>query len=638
MRKKILYLVLTFIILICLVQTIIAEAGESTNEVPLILLEDFFKNPQKIGFSLSPDGSHWAFLQPWQNRLNIYVQKIGEEEIRITDSIERDIPGYMWANENRIIYIQDDAGDENFKLYAVDIDGTNRKTLTPFQEVKVGLIDELENNPEEVLIMMNYRDKRFFDVYRININTGDMVMIAENPGNIISWLTDHDGNLRIAITSDGVNQSLLYREKESDPFSVVLTTSFKDTLAPLYFTFDNQYLYVSSNIGRDKQAIYKYDVAHNKFLEEIYSHPEVDVSDLLISKKQKKITGVVYFTDKRHYHFFDEERMILQQDLEERLPGYEVVVADRSKDETKLVIVTYSDKILGAYYYYDLNTGEFRKLVDISPWLDESIMADMKPIKYTSRDGLTIHGYLTLPKGVPAENLPVVINPHGGPWYRDYWGYNPEVQFLANRGYAVLQMNFRGSTGYGREFWELGFKQWGKKMQDDITDGVHWLIQEGIADPERIGIYGGSYGGYATLAGLTFTPELYACGVDYVGISNIISWFEAIPPYWEPLREMFYEMVGHPEKETELLKAASPLFHVDKINVPLFIAQGANDPRVPQAESDQMVKALRKRGIEVPYMVKENEGHGFANEENRFDFYRAMEQFLGKYLGGRVEQ
>ena len=638
MNKKTFYLVLTFIILICLVQTIIAEAGESTNEVPLIPLEDFFKNPQKIGFSLSPDGSHWAFLQPWQNRLNIYVQKIGEEEIRITDSIERDIPGYMWANENRIIYIQDDAGDENFKLYAVDIDGTNRKTLTPFQEVKVGLIDELENNPEEILIIMNYRDKRFFDVYRININTGDMVMIAENPGNIISWLTDHDGNLRIAITSDGVNQSLLYREKESDPFSVVLTTSFKDTLAPLYFTFDNQYLYVSSNIERDKQAIYKYDVAHNKFLEEIYSHPEVDVSDLLISKKQKKITGVVYFTDKRHYHFFDEERMILQQDLEERLPGYEVVVADRSKDETKLVIVTYSDKILGAYYYYDLNTGEFRKLVDISPWLDESIMADMEPIKYTSRDGLTIHGYLTLPRGLPAENLPVVINPHGGPWYRDYWGYNPEVQFLANRGYAVLQMNFRGSTGYGREFWELGFKQWGKKMQDDITDGVHWLIQEGIADPERIGIYGGSYGGYATLAGLTFTPELYACGVDYVGISNIISWFEAIPPYWEPLREMFYEMVGHPEKETELLKAASPLFHVDKINVPLFIAQGANDPRVPQAESDQMVEALRKRGIEVPYMVKENEGHGFANEENRFDFYRAMEQFLGKYLGVRVEQ
>lgn len=638
MKGKTFFLIFTVTILVCFTQTIASMAVESADEVPLIPMKDFFRNPQKVGFSLSPDGNHWAFLQSWQNRLNIYVQKIGEEkETRITDSTERDITGYMWANDSRIVYAQDDAGDENFKLYAVDIDGTNRKTLTPFEEVRVGLIDELENNPEEMLITMNHRDKRVFDVYRININSGEMEMIAENPGNIVSWLTDHDGNLRIAITSDGVNQSLLYRKKESDSFSVVLTTSFKDTLAPLFFTFDNQHLYVSSNIGRDKQAIYKYDVANNQFLEEIYSHPEVDVADLLISKKQKKITGVAYFTDMRHYYFFDEERKALQEDLEQKLPGYEVVVADRSKDETKLVIITYSDKVLQAYYYYDLNTGEFRKMVEISPWLDESIMADVKPIQYTSRDGLTIHGYLTLPKEVPAENLPVVINPHGGPWYRDYWGYNPEVQFLANRGYAVLQMNFRGSTGYGREFWELGFKQWGRKMQDDITDGVHWLIREGIADPERIGIYGASYGGYAALAGLVFTPELYACGVDYVGVSNIISWFEAIPPYWEPLREMFYEMVGHPEKETELLKAASPLFHVDKINVPLFIAQGANDPRVPKAESDQMVEALRERGIEVPYMVKENEGHGFANEENRFDFYRAMEEFLGKHLGGRVE-
>ena len=346
---------------------------------------------------------------------------------------------------------------------------------------------------------------------------------------------------------------------------------------------------------------------------------------------------MAYFTDKRKYHFFDQERKTLQEELEQRFPGYEVVIADRSKDENKLIIVTYSDKVLEAYYFYDLITGEFKKIVEISPWLDEEFMADMQPIQYTSRDGLIIHGYLTLPRELPSRDLPVVINPHGGPWARDYWGYNPEVQFLANRGYAVLQMNFRGSTGYGRKFWELGFKEWGRKMQDDITDGVNWLTEKGIADPDRIGIYGGSYGGYAALAGLTFTPDLYACGVDYVGVSNILSWFEAIPPYWEPLRDMFYEMVGDPEKEQELLKAASPLFHVDNIKVPLFIAQGANDPRVPKAESDQMVEALKVRGIEVPYMVKENEGHGFANEENRFDFYRAMEKFLGKYLGGRVE-
>jgi len=265
-------------------------------------------------------------------------------------------------------------------------------------------------------------------------------------------------------------------------------------------------------------------------------------------------------------------------------------------------------------------------------------MAGMKPVQYKSRDGLTIHGYLTLPKGTAPKNLPVVVNPHGGPWTRDNWGFNPEVQFLANRGYAVLQVNFRGSTGYGRKFWESSFKKWGREMQDDITDGVKWLIKKGIADPKRVGIYGGSYGGYAVLAGLAFTPDVYACGVDYVGVANLFTFMNAIPPYWELMRKMIYEMVGDPEKDKELMKAASPVYHVDKIKAPLFIAQGANDPRVNKGESDQMVEALKKRGIEVPYMVKDNEGHGFHNEENRFDFYRAMEKFLAKHLGGRAEK
>lgn len=299
---------------------------------------------------------------------------------------------------------------------------------------------------------------------------------------------------------------------------------------------------------------------------------------------------------------------------------------------------TFTDRSLGAYYFYDLKSKDFRKLGDVSPWLNDQDLAAMKPIKYQSRDGLTIHGYLTLPKGVPARNLPVVVNPHGGPWLRDSWGYNPEVQFLANRGYAVLQVNYRGSTGYGRKFWEASFKQWGKAMQDDITDGVHWLIKQGIADPKRVGIYGGSYGGYATLAGLTFTPDLYAAGVDYVGVSNLFTFMKAFPPYWKPYLDMVYEMVGHPEKDKELLTAASPVFHTDKIKVPLLIVQGANDPRVNKSESDQMVAALKARGIEVPYIVKDNEGHGFSNEENRFEFYRAMEEFLGKHLGGRVER
>jgi dipeptidyl aminopeptidase/acylaminoacyl peptidase len=620
-------------------QSVVFSNEPTKQEAPLIPLKDFFRNPEKTSYTLSPDGLHLAFMMPWENRLNVHVQKIGSEEVtRITSATERDIAGYFWANNNRIVYVQDKGGDENFRLYAVNIDRTEPKDLTPFEKVRVMVIDDLDENEEEMIISMNKRNPQFFDVYRININTGEMEMIAENPGNITGWMTDHDGKLRIAITTDGVNTSVLYRKTEAEEFSTKITTNFKETIYPAMFTYDNQFLYMLSNLGRDKLAIVKYDIENNKELELIYEHPEVDVAGLISSDKRKIITGVYFITDKRHYHFFDSERKQLQEELEKRLPGYEIVAANENKEEDKVLVRTYSDKSRGAYYFYDLKTKEFFKLADISLWLDEKILSDQKPIKYTSRDGLTIHGYLTIPKGFEAKNLPVVVNPHGGPWFRDSWGFNPEVQFLANRGYAVLQVNFRGSTGYGKKFWEISFKEWGKKMQDDITDGVKWLIEQGIADPNRIGIYGGSYGGYATLAGLAFTPDLYACGVDYVGVSNLFTFMNSIPPYWKPYLEMLYEMVGHPENEKELLEAASPVFHVDKIKAPLLIAQGANDPRVAKSESDQMVEALRGRGIDVPYIVKDNEGHGFRNEENRFEFYEAMEKFLGKHLNGRVEQ
>ncbi|NIM91816.1 MAG: prolyl oligopeptidase family serine peptidase [Candidatus Aminicenantes bacterium] len=608
-------------------------------EIPRIIsMEDFFRNPEKAAFSLSPDGEHIAWMQPWKNRLNIHVQGVGEEKvIRITSATERDIPDYFWANNSRIAYVQDKAGDENFKFYAVNIDGSDEKELTPFEKVRVGLVDRLENDDEHMLISINKRDPRVFDVYRINVNTGEMKIIAQNPGNVVNWLTDHEGNLRVAIATDGVNNSLLYRDTEKDDFQILFTANFRETLTPLFFTFDNKNLYVASNLGRDKTAIYEYDVKTKETTRLLYEHPEVDVSSLLRSKKQKKITGVAYITDKRHYHFFDQEREQLQKDLEERLPGYEVVVYNMSRDETKVLVRTYSDRSLGSYYYLDRTSDKFMKLADRSPWINEEEMAEMEPIMYTSRDGLTIHGYLTLPKGLKSKDLPVVVLPHGGPMSRNTWGYRSDVQFLANRGYAVLQVNFRISTGYGRKFWEAGFKQSGLAIQDDITDGVQWLINERIADSKRVGIYGISYGGYATLAGLAFTPDLYACGVDYVGISSWFSILKAIPPYWEPMRDMFHEIIGHPEKDKELLERTSPLFHADKIKAPLFVAQGANDPRVPKAESDQIVEALRERGIDVQYMVKENEGHGFRNEENRFDFYRAMEKFLAKHLGGRVE-
>ena len=624
-------------IMFCTAILFAACAGDKAgqNSAQPIPLEDFFRNPEKTGYSVSPDGTHIAFLQPWKNRLNIFVQKRdGGEAVKNTSAEERDITAYFWKNNDIITFLQDTGGDENYKLFAVNKDGSNLRTLTPFEGVRTSVVDDLEDSENEMLISMNKRNPQIFDVYRIDIITGELKMIAENPGNISGWMTDHEGRLRVATTTDGVVTGVLYRKTESDPFVQIMETGFKDDFSPLLMTFDNKEFYVSSNIGRDKSALYTFNPETKKFGEIIFETDEADVGSIIYSKKRKVLTGISYYTDKRHIHFFDAERAAMQKELEEKLPGIEISVSSSDKSETVYIVRTFSDKTTGSYYLYDRGTKELTLLANVTPWIQPEAMANMKPIQYKASDGLTIHGYLTLPAGKEdAKNLPVVINPHGGPWARDYWGYNPEVQFLANRGYAVLQMNFRGSVGYGKAFWTKGFKEWGKKMQDDITDGVRWLIDEGIADPKRIAIYGASYGGYAVLAGVTFTPELYACAVDYVGVSNIFTLFETLPPYWEQGRKMMYEMIGDPEKDKALLEEVSPIFHIGNIRAPLFVAQGANDPRVKKEHSDQIVEELKKKNIDVEYMVKDNEGHGFHNEENRFDFYRAMEAFLKKHIG-----
>ncbi len=546
------------------------------------------------------------------------------------------IAGYFWANENRILYLKDNGGDENFALYGVDKDGKNPKCLTCMEGVRTELIDELEEIPNEVIIGLNNRNPQVFDPYRLNIETGEMEMLAENPGNIQGWMMDHAGKLRVAIAIvDGVNTQILYRDTEDQEFRPVLTTNFKESVSPQFFDFENKNMYASSNLGRDKSAIIKFDIANGKEMEVLYENPDYDVEGLFYSKKRKVITSASYTSFKRERHFFDKETEQLFDRLNKEFNEYELGITGMNKAEDMFIVRTYSDRSLGAYYLYDKQNDKFTKIHDVSPWLDENEMARVFPIKYEARDGLVIPGYLTLPKGLTpatAKNLPVVINPHGGPWARDSWGFNPEIQFLANRGFAVLQMNFRGSTGYGRSFMEKSFKKWGLDMQNDITDGVYWLINQGIADKNKIAIYGGSYGGYATLQGIVVTPTLYAAAVDYVGVSNLFTFMQTIPPYWKPMLDMMYEMVGNPVTDSIQFKATSPALNAHKIMTPLFVAQGANDPRVNINESNQVVDALKKRGIDVEYMVKDNEGHGFHNEENRFDFYRSMEKFLSKYL------
>jgi len=606
---------------------------------PLIPLRDFFRNPEGAAYQLSPGGDYISWMAPWENRLNVFVQPAaGGEPRRLTDATKRDLAGYFWAAKDQIVYLQDDGGDENFHLFAINADGTNRQDLTPFPGVRVGVVDDLRDDEDHLLISMNKRDARVFDVFRLNTRTGEIELVAENPGSVSDWVTDHEGKVRAAVQTDGVNTELLYRATESEPFKKVLVTDFRESIDPLFFTFDNKELYASSNLGRDKSAIVRLDPATGKELEVIFEDPEVDTSTLLASEKRKVITAAAFTRDKQEYHFFDDWRRDLQEKLEGKLPGVEVSLSSMNRDEDKFIVRTHSDRTRGAYWFYNTRTEELRKLADVSAWLDENQLAPMTPVRVTARDGLVLPGYLTLPPGVKPKNLPVVMLVHGGPWARDAWGFDGGAQFLANRGYAVLQINFRGSTGYGRAFWEKGFKQWGKTMQDDVTDAAKWLVSEGIADPKRIAIYGGSYGGYAALAGMAFTPEIYAAGISFVGPSNLFTLLETVPPYWEPMRKMNYEMIGDPEKDKDLLTAASPLFSADRIQSPLLIAQGANDPRVKQAESDQIVEALKKRGVDVPYIVKANEGHGFANEENRMYFYRAVEQFLAKHLGGRAEE
>lgn len=607
--------------------------GSNHEGVKEISVEDFMKNPGNFGYELSPDGNYITFSSAWENRANVFVKKMNDdsEPVRVSNSKDRDVAGFYWK-DNNLLYVKDKGGDENFHIYSTTFNGSEEKDLTPYPNVTVGILSGLQGVKDEILIMMNKEDATVFDVYKLNVKTGETTHVAKNPGNITSWLADRNGNVRIAVASDGVEGTILYRDSEKDEFKPFIEMEAGDEVMPLAFSKDNQYIYATSNKGRDKVEVVKYDLKGNE--EVIMSNDQVDVSGVLYSAEHDKLLYGAYITDKPHYQFFDENFEKLFRKIQSKLNVHEseLGINDYNKEMTKFIVSVSSDTVYGKYYYYDSTTDELTELATLSPWLNPNELAEMHPISYKSRDGLTINGYLTLPKNKEAKDLPLIVNPHGGPWARDMWGFNPEVQLLANRGYAVLQVNFRSSTGYGKEFLQAGNKQWGLKIQDDITDGVQWAIDQGIADPDRIGIYGASFGGYATLAGITYTPDLYAAAVDYVGVSNIFTLLNTIPPYWETMRNMFYERVGHPEKDKELLTAVSPVFHADKIKTPLFVAQGANDPRVNKAESDQIVEALRARGVDVEYMLKDNEGHGFANEENRIEFYNAMVKFFDSHL------
>ena len=609
---------------------------------PLIPLEHFFDDPERASARPSPDGQRLAWLAPGGGALNVWVSDIGGgDAIQITHDRDRGVRSYAWSRDgSRILYMQDTGGDENYHLFAADLDDPDApdRDLTPFDGVKVSVVDVPRHDPEHVLISTNRRDRTVFDVERLHLGTGAIAFVAENPGNILGWQTDREGRLRAAVaqTPSGDRQ-VLVRDNEDQPFRLLAEFANEDSGSPYAFTVDGAELYVASARGVDLARLVALDCATGEE-RVIDADEEADLGAPIISDRTGELLGAVYRRDRIVMHAFDEAFARDWERVRALHPGDPMIGG--SDDAEELWTVTFDDdRDPGATYLFDRRTGESRLLFRSRPWLDPSILAERRPVRIASRDGLTLRSYLTLPPGLEPANLPTVLFVHGGPWARDSWGWDAQAQFLANRGYAVLQVNYRGSTGFGKSFMHAAEREFAGRMHDDLIDAVDWVIGEGVADPARVAIYGGSYGGYAALVGATFTPERFAAVISVVGPSNLVTLIRSFPPYWKPLLAgTWFKFVGDPDNPDDLadLEARSPINKVDRIVAPLLVLQGANDPRVTKNESDQIVEALRERGVPVEYVVKDDEGHGFVKPENRMDVYRHVERFLATHLGGRA--
>ena len=603
-----------------------------------------FGNPLRVSPRISPDGKRMSYVAPDEGVLNVWVATPGKDDDRvITRDRDRGISHYFWSHDNRrILYLQDVGGNENWRLYAVELDTLEIRDLTPYENVQVQIVDTNKKFPGELLIGMNKDREEVHDVYRLNLVSGELRMVAKNPGNIAGWTTDAEMRVRAALatTPDG-GSNLLVRETEASDWQNKGHWEPDDALegGPICFSQDGNSLYLRDSREANALRLRRLDLRTNE-IEVIAEDPEYDVGDMIIHPDTYKIQAVGFEKARNEWVILDDSIRDDITRIRQLHPGDFFLSSRDHADATWLLGFT-ADNGPVPYFSYNRTDKAATFLFDHRPDLREYRLEPMQPISFPSRDGLTLHGYLTLPPNVNETTnpqLPMVLNVHGGPWHRDSWGFHPEAQWLANRGYACLQINFRGSTGYGKRFLNAGNREWGGKMHDDLVDAVQWAIGQGIADPKRIGIYGGSYGGYAALAGATFTPELFACAVAIVGPSNLITFIRSIPPYWSTFLAMLQKRVGNPDTESEFLISRSPLTYVDRIGIPMLIAQGANDPRVKQAESEQIVEAMSRKGIPHDYMLFPDEGHGFAKPENRLKFYARAEQFLAQHLGGRSEE
>lgn len=631
-------------------------SGQIAAQLPaLIDREIFFGNPEYAGAQISPDGKYISFIKPLSGTMNIWVKGVDEPFSAarpMTNDQTRPVRSYFWSRDGKyILFVQDKGGDENFNVYAVnpaDKPAANSpvpaaRNITDAKGIRAIIQAVPKADPDVIYVGMNDRDKAWHDLYKVKISTGERTLISQNNDRLQGMVFDNNDKLRLAVRSPQNGDTEILRIEPDGKATKIYDCNAFETCSPIAFHKDNKRVYLQTNKGDNKDLIELalLDVDTGK-VETVESDPlgKVDLGGVNISDVTHELIATIYTDEKNRIYWKDKSFQKDYESIKKKLGDREISFNSSTADEMKFVIATYSDVDPGTVWLFDRKTKNLSTLYQVREKLDRSALAPMKAIKYKSSDGLEVPAYLTLPKGVEPKNLPVVVFPHGGPWGRGNWGYSTFPQFLANRGYAVLQPNFRASTGYGKKFLNAGNNQWGEKMQDDITWGVKYLIEQGIADPKRVGIMGGSYGGYATLAGLTFTPDVYSAAVAIVAPSNLQTLLESIPPYWEAIRAVFYKRMGDPNTPEGLaqMKRQSPLYSADKIKTPLMIVQGANDPRVNKREADQIVIALRDRKYPIEYLVAPDEGHGFARPVNNMAMIAAAEKFLAKHLGGRFQE
>ncbi len=629
--------------LICILLPILAmrAAAATAGLPPLIPRTLLFGNPDKTGPRISPDGRRLAYLAPHDGVLNVWVRTIGASDDRaVTGDRNRGITAFFWAsNSEQILYIQDKNGDENWHLYAVTLGANEVRDLTPFAGVQTRIVAVDSAFPDEILVGINRRDPSLHDVYRVNVRTGELTLEAQNDGGMVGWTADHDLRVRAVLkpTPDG-GLDLLVRDKPDAGWRTFTKWGPQDAIhtGPIAFTPDGRGLYLLDSSGTNTSGLRERDLATGKEKTLACDH-SADLAGVFIHPTSHEVQAVSFNRERIRWKALDKS---IKEDFHilKRIRRGDFRVINRDREDRKWLVAVDADDSPVSYYIYNRASKKAELLFTDRKSLEGVKLARMEPFGFRARDTLLVRGYLTMPPGVRGKRLPTVVLVHGGPWGRDTWGYNGTAQWLANRGYAVLQINYRGSTGYGKDFVNAANREWGGKINDDLVDGVAWAVKMGITDPKRVAIFGASFGGYATLAGLTFTPDVFCCGVDICGWSNLLSFFETIPPYYKPIGPLIWDRIGHPEKDAELLRSRSPLFHVDQIRAPLLIAQGANDPMVKASESRQIVEALRKAGKIVVYVEYADEGHGFARPENRLDFYAKAEKFLAEHLGGRFEE